>query len=171
MITQIDVASRNASSPLSHLGKANSTDLTRQLPDRITPGLQTPFPISALLQSTLKCSVMSHHLPSLRSQGACVCLPDEMQSSQQMRKSFPLLAPGKLMGVRRFARRGSNGRLITAERHRDTQACLKKQRVPQTHAEMWHCLWLRSLGPLPSSCSLMGDFKRLAAVAYTGTQR
>lgn len=88
-----------------------------------------------------------------------------------MRKSSPLLTLDKLMGVRRFACRSSNGRLITAEWYSDTQACLKKQRVPQTHTEMWHCLWLGSLGPLPSSCSLVGDFKRLAVVAYTGTHR
>ena len=184
MITQIAVASGKASSPLSHSGKANNTDLTRQLPVRIVPGLQTPFTIPALLWSSLKRSVPSHRFPSLRSRGACARLlaetPRECCSSQQRRVSFPLLAPDKpswqANGRQEVCMQKLKWEADThaTEQYRDTQAHLKKQSVPRTHAETtWHCLRLGSgcLGSLPSSHSLMGDFKRLAVIAYTCTQR
>lgn len=71
-----------------------SSDLMRQLPVQIVPGLQTPFLLhSGPLSNTQPCSIASH--PS----GPHACLLAETHSEccscQQRRISLPLLAPSK----------------------------------------------------------------------------
>lgn len=121
-ITQIDVASGKASSPLSHSGKANSTDLMRQLPVRIVPGLQMPCSPSLLcsgpLSNTQSRPIASHPsdpkepAPSswLRHKGSAAVLSREDHSPRWHQPN----PAGKLMGIRRFACTSSNGRPITA---------------------------------------------------------